>query len=170
MQEGGWDYSSVWEEAVRQIQQEVTEQEFLMWFRNMIYAGAEESRVILSVPSSFYKDQIVQRYAEHIESKLRELLGNKVTIDFTIVRPDGADAEDENETPVPREVIPRRRRSSADVNEKYTFENFVIGENNSFAANASYAIAKNPGTTYNPCLIYGGVGLGKTHLVQYWNR
>jgi chromosomal replication initiator protein len=53
-----------------------------------------------------------------------------------------------------------------DLNVEYTFNHFIVGENNSFAANASIAIAKNPGTAYNPCLIYGGVGLGKTHLIQ----
>jgi chromosomal replication initiator protein len=63
-------------------------------------------------------------------------------------------------SPSRRTVTPRQLRNA------YTFENFVIGENNSFAANAAYAIAKNPGTAYNPCLIYGGVGLGKTHLIQ----
>jgi len=52
------------------------------------------------------------------------------------------------------------------LNPDYTFDSFVIGDNNSFAANAAYAISKNPGTAYNPCLFYGGVGLGKTHLIQ----
>jgi len=61
---------------------------------------------------------------------------------------------------------PRKRKEMDAFNSDYSFDTFVIGENNSFAYNACLAIAKNPGTSYNPCLIYGGVGLGKTHLIQ----
>ncbi len=169
MADRSWDYSSAWDEAVRQIAAEISEQEFLMWFRNMSYAGAEQSRLYLSVPSSFYKDQIQQRYAHLIEEKLHELLGNPIQIDFRIEKPtppsgDG-DGRSDSRTDAPRRR-PARKVASPQLNSKYVFESFVIGENNSFAANAAYAIAKNPGTTYNPCLIYGGVGLGKTHLIQ----
>ncbi len=164
-----WDYSSAWDEAVRQIAAEISEQEFLMWFRNMSYCGAEQSRLFLSVPSSFYKDQIQQRYLRLIEEKLHELLGNPIQIDFRIEKPASPQpaaegrADAAHESPKRR---PGRRAANPQLNDKYVFESFVVGENNSFAANAAYAIAKNPGTTYNPCLIYGGVGLGKTHLIQ----
>ena len=140
-----------------------------MWFRNMSYSGAEQSRLFLSVPSSFFKDQVQQRYLRLIEAKLHELLGNPIQIDFRIDKPNAAPSDGDNtgraraETPKKR---PARRAANPQLNDKYLFENFVVGENNSFAANAAYAIAKNPGTTYNPCLIYGGVGLGKTHLIQ----
>ena len=65
------------------------------------------------------------------------------------------------EAPIPET---ERRQSAPGLSNEYTFEHFVVGDNNRFAANAAMAIANNPGTTYNPCLIYGGVGLGKTHL------
>ena len=169
MADRSWDYSSAWDEAVRQIAAEISEQEFLMWFRNMSYSGAEQSRLCLSVPSSFYKDQIQQRYIRLIEEKLHELLGNPIQIDFRIEKPvasaAGADGHPDSRPDAPKRRPPRRV-ASLQLNDKYVFESFVIGENNSFAANAAYAIAKNPGTTYNPCLIYGGVGLGKTHLIQ----
>jgi chromosomal replication initiator protein len=164
-----WDYSSAWQEAVRQIAAEISEQEFLMWFRNMGYAGAEQSRLFLRVPSSFYKDQIQQRYLRLIEDKLHELLGNPIQIDFRIEKPSAAPLEPTEPAKADAEAPrrkPARRAAGPQLNDKYVFENFVVGENNSFAANAAYAIAKNPGTTYNPCLIYGGVGLGKTHLIQ----
>jgi chromosomal replication initiator protein len=135
----------------------------------MSYCGAEQSRLFVSVPSSFYKDQVQQRYQRVIEEKLHELLGNPIQIDFRIEKPKKPAAEpdalDGSTAEIPRKRS-ARKAPSPQLNEKYVFENFVVGENNSFAANAGYAIAKNPGTTYNPCLIYGGVGLGKTHLIQ----
>ncbi len=169
MADRAWDYSSAWDEAVRQIAAEISEQEFLMWFRNMSYSGAEQSRLFLNVPSSFYKDQVQQRYLHLIEEKLHELLGNPIQIDFRIEKPRAsaseAEAADQAKAEAPRRR-PVRKAASPQLNDKYAFDSFVVGENNSFAANAAYAIAKNPGTTYNPCLIYGGVGLGKTHLIQ----
>jgi len=74
--------------------------------------------------------------------------------------------QDVTVTKAKKNPAPPRKRPHGNLREEYTFDNFVIGQNNSFAANAAMAIAKNPGTGYNPCLIYGGVGLGKTHLIQ----
>ena len=84
MNEGEWDYVDCWNETLRQFQHELTEQEYLMWFKNINYDKSEESQLYLSVPSSFYKDQITRRYLKKLENKIFELLGNKVTINFTI--------------------------------------------------------------------------------------
>ena len=164
MKEGEWDYEECWNEILRQFQDQLTEQEYLMWFKNINYDKSEESQLYLSVPSPFYKDQIIRRYLKKIEKKIYELLGNKVSINFTIKKitqePD-SNVKPENHQ---KKIKKSGTRFHPQLNREYTFESFVVGDNNSFAANAAYAISKNPGSSYNPCLIYGGVGLGKTHI------
>lgn len=180
---GTWDYSIFWKEALSQFKNELSEQEFAMWF-NMEYETSGELSIVVSVPSGFYRDQVKQRYQARIENRLFELSGQHITLDLevkqrtknthTIIQ---QDKFDNNEKPSSvtnnistaikqTEPVFQERGGHPQLRKDYTFENFVIGENNSFAANAALAISKNPGTAYNPCLIYGGVGLGKTHLMQ----
>jgi len=139
-----------------------------MWFKNMLYTGSEESVIMLSVPSSFYKDQIIQRYLNRIEDTLLELSGQNIRVEFNITK--RADNKKENKKPEeiknPHAVDVQKKPKHRQLNNEYTFERFVVGDSNSFAANAAYSISRNPGKGYNPCLIYGGVGLGKTHLIQ----
>jgi chromosomal replication initiator protein len=168
-----WDYEVFWKETILLLRKELSEQEFIMWFNNMHYLSSSEAEITLSVPSSFYKDQIIKRYLSLIEDKLATLSGNPIRISFNIApqkttKSGGTDAKDGGESqPASGKILERKPvRSHPKLNAEYSFEKFVIGENNSFAANAAFAIAKNPGTAYNPCLIYGGVGLGKTHLIQ----
>jgi chromosomal replication initiator protein len=183
-----WDYSIFWKEALTQIRTEIAEQEFAMWF-NLEYLGASETDLNVAVPSTFYRDQFKQRYQSLTEKKLLDLTGKELHLVLTVqprsqamVEPAPASAgrsdsmggatpaaaEKKSVNIVRRsEEKPRSEKGShGQLNKDYTFENFVIGENNNFAANAALAIAKNPGTAYNPFLIYGGVGLGKTHLMQ----
>lgn len=177
---GTWDYSIFWKEALNQLKSELSEQEYTMWF-NMEYETSGELSIVLSVPSGFYRDQVKQRYQARLEAKLLELSGQHITVDFEIKKKASQDkespvsqSEDKADKPATAKQIAhasavpeqKERKNHPQLREDYTFENFVIGENNSFAANAALAIAKNPGTAYNPCLIYGGVGLGKTHLMQ----
>ena len=170
MSEGTWDYGIFWKETIKQIREEISEQEYMMWFNNISYEGSRENEIIINVPSSFYRDQVKQRYLLRIEEKLQELSGNKIAVDFNIKKNGHQDAPQEKKKPQPEalrpEVAKKSRVPHGQLRKEYTFDNFVIGVNNSFAANAAIAIAKNPGTAYNPCLIYGGVGLGKTHLIQ----
>ncbi len=168
MKTGEWNYKECWDEAIHQLQNELSEQEYLMWFKNIEYDESKESQIILSVPSSFYKDQIIQRYQIKIENKLFELLGNNITVNFKIKKKAHAPEETKEDVPVHQKktIHIKKEKSHPLLKKEYTFDSFVIGENNSFAANAAFAIAKNPGNSYNPCLIYGGVGLGKTHLLQ----
>ena len=181
---GTWDYNIFWKETLNQFKNELSEQEFSMWF-NMDYETSGDSSMLLSVPSGFYRDQVKQRYQSRIETKLFELSGQHITVDFEIKqRVQNVTKLEENKTESEiyldkavkntkiftsdkqPETAVRERGAHPQLRKDYTFDNFVIGENNSFAANAAIAMAKNPGTAYNPCLIYGGVGLGKTHLMQ----
>ncbi len=144
-----------------------------MWFSNLHYYESRDSEIRVSVPSSFYRDQVKQRYLPLITEKLQELSGTRINIDF-VVQPSKNTSprreghrEEKSDTLRPILVSTGTKKPvHSQLKPEYIFDNFVIGENNSFAANAAYAIAKNPGTSYNPCLIYGGVGLGKTHLIQ----
>ena len=166
MKVDSWDYSVFWKETMDQLRTELSEQEWVMWFNNIAYDSSVEGGIMLRVPSSFYRDQVKQRYLPLIESKLQELSGHKLSLSFSVVLSPKKEPSPRS-VDVPMAPTPKqRKRPHPNLKGDYVFDNFVIGENNSFAANAAYAIAKNPGTAYNPCLIYGGVGLGKTHLIQ----
>jgi chromosomal replication initiator protein len=160
-------YEAFWKQALKEIAGDISEQEFATWFRGIDYSSSGDSQITLSVPSSFVKDQISQRYLTRIEEKLAELAGHEVSVKFSIQKKSSSKASHEETGRGQKGEEPgTRKRQHPQLNKEYTFERFIIGESNSFAANAALAISKNPGTGYNPCLIYGGVGLGKTHLVQ----
>lgn len=170
-------YGIFWAEAMSRFEGDLSDQEYNMWFNRMSYLRSDESRIVIGVPSSFYRDQVKQRYLPVIEEKLYELSGSKLSIDFEVhaleTNGDGHAGNGNGATakkkisPKATPQAPRRTRPAHEtLKREYTFDSFVVGQNNSFAANAAMAIAKNPGTAYNPCLIHGGVGLGKTHLVQ----
>jgi chromosomal replication initiator protein len=178
---GEWDYQIFWEETLKQIRQELGEQEFSVWFNNLEYVRAEENGVFIAVPSFFYRDQVKARYQNLIETTLRGLTGKDLSVFFEVVPRKTAESAPEpggkadktgpegqkNEFPgeIPR-MPPEKKARHPQLREDYTFEKYVIGDNNNFAANAAIAISRNPGVAYNPFLIYGGVGLGKTHLMQ----
>ncbi len=167
MDKGDWDYSVFWKEAMNHIRSDISEQEFVMWFNNIDYAGAKESEITLTVPSSFYRDQVKQRYLPRIEQILLDLAGTKISLSFVVNQQAVVKQTSREKSEVKKKKVEKPPKAHhPQLRAAYTFNNFVIGENNSFAANASIAIAKNPGKAYNPCLIYGGVGLGKTHLIQ----
>ena len=166
-----WDYEVFWNEAVTHLRSEISEQEYQTWFSGMSYAGADDSQVRLNVPSSFYRDQVDQRYRIKLEESLLDLSGQNLRIAFEIRRTNGSAtavpaANEILPPPVETSYVRAERPRHAQLNPDYRFSRFVEGDGNSFALNAAVAIAKNPGRTYNPCLIYGGVGLGKTHLLQ----
>jgi len=183
------NFSLIWNETLNQIRSEMDEQEFLTWF-NLEFQSADEKEFTITVPSLFYLDQIKKRYQAYIEGKIEELIGKHVSLNLVIkprtetkstspnsvvgesadgpqqglsaANPDGEARQTVKETAKPVKI----KEKHTQLREDYIFETYVVGENNSFAANAAQAIGRNPGTAYNPFLIYGGVGLGKTHLMQ----
>ena len=166
-----WDYSLFWNETVLQLRNDLSDQEYAMWLQRINYVRSEENGIVVQVPSPFFRDQVKQRYLDLINRKVNELTGMNMNIIFEIGTSIPNDApkathNSKEKNAHPSGVISSRKKNHFQLNPDYSFENFIIGDNSAFAANAAMAIARNPGTSYNPCLIYGKVGLGKTHLIQ----
>lgn len=177
-----WNYNVFWQEALSQIHEEYKtngkEQEFQLWF-TFEFVESRDKKILASVPSAFFRDQLISRgYISFLENKLLELSGTPIRIEFTIrsktesspvensiSRAFSPSAQPFKKTAAPENSIPASK-NHPQLRSDYNFSTFVIGDNNSFAYNAACAVAKNPGKAYNPVLIYGGVGLGKTHLMQ----
>jgi chromosomal replication initiator protein len=177
-------YEVFWGEVLNRIRSKVGEQDFSFWFGNLKYLKAEGNTLVIAVPSSFYRDQIKIRYQNQLETLLKDLIGHDLIIEFEVKpqnkkenRSGPVESEGKKTIPGPEKTDPEEKENTRTAGgtkknrhpqlvEDYTFDKYVIGDNNSFAANAAMAIGKNPGTAYNPLLIYGGVGLGKTHLMQ----
>lgn len=173
-----WNYNIFWQEALSQIREDYKtngkEQEFLLWF-TFDFLESRDKIILVAVPSAFFRDQLISRgYINLLEHKLFELSGTQIKIEFTIkskvesshtVNP-SAEASPVHTPPLQAEISSPVQKNHPQLRADYNFKTFVIGDNNSFAYNAACAVAKNPGKAYNPVLIYGGVGLGKTHLMQ----
>jgi chromosomal replication initiator protein len=175
-----WDYKVFWEETLNLIRNEKNEQEFAMWF-NLEYMRATEKEITVAVPSTFYRDQVKQRYQNYIETKIKGLTGKDISLAFEIklrnhtaspVEPDVKTENSQIPDSTGKRNIPaiqpeeKKKDDHKNLNKDYTFDKYIVGDNNRFAASAAMAISKNPGVSYNPFFIYGGVGLGKTHLMQ----
>jgi chromosomal replication initiator protein len=161
-----------------QIKTEIGDPAFDRWF-HLAYSGSENGRIIVSAPSTFHRDNILGRYSALIEKTLHNLSNEKLGVfiqaDENTVKPDPSNAKKSSPAPEPAknqkiivkaEEKPAPKPAKPELNKEFTFENYVVGDNNEFAVNAALAVSKNPGTAYNPLFIYSGVGLGKTHLVQ----
>jgi chromosomal replication initiator protein len=169
-----WNYEIFWKEAMNQIRSERGEQEFSMWF-NLEYLGSAEDEVRIGVPSAFYRDQIKQRYQTVIETTLRDLTGRDINLVFEVKSRDirsqddaGRDSRIEGPSASGGQTPAKTKKKAphSQLRADYTFEKYIIGDNNNFAVNAATAVSRNAGSAYNPLLIYGGVGMGKTHLMQ----
>ncbi|MFI5206337.1 MAG: DnaA ATPase domain-containing protein, partial [Candidatus Paceibacterales bacterium] len=159
---------SIWSETLSTLRSEVSEHHFNTWIRPIQVRSEAQESLVLEVPNSFYKDRIQQNYADLIRSKVRQISHSK-TIDVSFVV----------QTPSPNAITSLRDLSRVKkeltkqdrvelvygLNPKYRFETFVVGTSNQFAHAAAKAVGQVPGKTYNPLFIYGGVGLGKTHLI-----
>ena len=170
----GRNYETIWNQARDRIRSTITDQEYDTWLRNMVYRESAAGVIKLTVPSAFHRDQVAQRFQTSLERELSELSAQSLKLSYVVptamqqVAPPAAAPPPERrpaaEHPVP--VTPAPGGNHSQLNPLYIFERLVEGDSNSLALNAAVAIAGNPGRAYNPCLVYGGVGLGKTHLLQ----
>jgi chromosomal replication initiator protein len=150
----------LWEQALQRIQSNLPSQAYDTWFRTLGPLEFDGSTLVLEVPSQFYVDWLDQHYRPLIESSVAAAAERSVGISFH-VRPE---IEPEVEEERPRGPLPGRDESN--LIPSSTFETFIVGSGNQFAHAVCQAVAANPGERYNPLFIYGGVGLGKTHLMH----
>jgi chromosomal replication initiator protein len=161
---------SVWESVLGRIQQSLSDQVFTTWFRPIRLVSLDEQGVLLEVPNRFFKDWLTDTHLPLIEESLQAVTGRPYVVRFQLGTREVPTQEASDVcTPAPVvEVLPRTRGATTthNLNPKYTFDTFVAGAGNQFAHAAAFAVAASPARTYNPLFIYGGVGLGKTHLLN----
>ncbi|GKV70505.1 chromosomal replication initiator protein DnaA [Sporosarcina sp. NCCP-2716] len=157
---------NLWQEVLSKVEEKISRPSFETWLKStkLLSYGAEN--VTIAVPNSFSKEWLESHYVHLITGILSELTGEDRLIQF-VVPEDMA----EKDFAVPKPVVKKTEKSpvattAAMLNPKYTFDTFVIGSGNRFAHAASLAVAEAPAKSYNPLFIYGGVGLGKTHLMH----
>jgi len=157
---------SLWDACLRRLEQELPAQQFNTWIRPLAAdaAVAEPGMLVLAAPNRFVLELVRERFAARIERLATEASGRELGIRLVLARA--------SEPAAPREA-PVRANSAAPpalerarLNRLFTFDSFVTGKANQLARAAAIQVAENPGTSYNPLFIYGGVGLGKTHLLQ----
>ena len=150
--------SGVWQEALRRIEGRLTKPSFESFVKAMAPVALHGDVFVFSVPSRLAKEWVETRYSSLIHGALREVLARAVSIQLTVA--------EEPVTPPGAAPAPPRAPDTLQLSPKYTFDTFVIGSGNRFAHAAAMAVADAPARAYNPLFIYGGVGLGKTHLLQ----
>lgn len=164
---------SVWEDVLSFLQPDVDAESFDLWFRPLRPLSLEGSRFVVQIPNAFFADWMREHYQAKLEALLRERCGQPLSLSYSILKPveellqPRADGTAHRALPAPAPVL----REPAPVletflNPRYSFDTFVVGHSNRFAQAASQAVAKDPGKSYNPLFLYGGVGLGKTHLMH----
>ena len=172
----------VWQNVLGQLQMQMTQATFDTWVKNTRVVSQDDHKLVIGTKSAFAKDWLENRLYTTINRTVANILGYKVEIKF-IVDADGG-AEQSTLSLLPDEAIQQRPSATNDLpatngnghshngqerpmlNRKYTFDQFIVGASNRLAHAASLAVAENPGDAYNPLFLYGGVGLGKTHLLQ----
>jgi len=167
------DYEKMWRDTLAEIELNISRANFSTWFKNTNIAGVENGIVYLNVPSNFVKEWLANKYHKFIINALRNINSAIRDVEYHIVSPSTSFVKEEEKIkplqPVAEEQLGFNEfyiDKEINLNPRYTLDSFIVGSFNEVAYAAALAVIKNPGTAYNPLFIYGGTGLGKTHLLQ----
>ena len=158
------DLGVIWQEAASQLKDTLPKAKS-QWIDRIFFEKDDNGTLVLSLSSPFYKETTEKTCRTEIENTVSAIAGHDVKVEFIV-------NQSRKASPKPAAKTQRKEKPAEPVsrnttlNKQYSFDNFIAGDNSSFAFNACKVIAQNPGTSFNPCLIYGGVGLGKTHLLE----
>lgn len=163
----------LWQAVLAQVQLEISPANFTTWFKNTNIVDQNSNEVIVSVPNSFVKEWLEKKYCKSILKILRNIDEGVKDLKFTvgkselkILKKNSIALSDALSETGQLEFQEFKVDKETNLNPRYTFENFVVGSFNELANAAARAVVENPGNFYNPLFVYGGVGLGKTHLLQ----
>ena len=165
------ELAPVWNDVLDIVKAELNTPSFKTWFEHTAPVELTDDGVfVVGVQNEFARSWLEERYSQRLSAALRQVMGSDMTVRIIVDQGTGVPAPQEHaeepvllhteETPLPE------ASSQGDFESKYTFDSFVVGESNAFARNAALAVAEQPGLKYNPLFIWGGPGLGKTHLLQ----
>ncbi|MBL7093099.1 chromosomal replication initiator protein DnaA [candidate division KSB1 bacterium] len=165
------NHVDIWSDFLDNIREKLSDQSYSTWFKPIVPLNFEQNKLTVQIPSQFFYEFLETHYQEIIRSSLKQTLGDGVKLIYSVVMNDKNELLNDNNKPL---QLPSKPGSvsidtnfESHLNDRYTFDSFVEGSNNQFARAASFAVAQAPGdTTFNPLVTYGGVGLGKTHLIQ----
>ncbi len=156
--------TSIWQQFLNRLKTRLSETSFDTWFSGSREIALTDDRLIVQVEgASFYVDYIEKQFRPLIEEIKTELGLSEYSIVF---RPIDSEETEKTEVRIIRTSSKKKRKKADNIKSDYTFSSFVIGKSNQLASVAAKRVAENPGKEYNPLFIYGGVGLGKTHLLQ----
>jgi chromosomal replication initiator protein len=164
--------NNIWQETIDKLEKEMSPQNFSTWIKPLHFIEINNDLVKLEVPNRFIKDWLRDNYVKKIEKIMSDLgtVNYRIKININNKKEDVKINEVKNKEVIKRKIDIKSKEIKKDqysnINSKYTFNSFVSGPSNQFAHAAAMAVANNPATTYNPLFIYGGVGLGKTHIVH----
>lgn len=165
----------LWQAVLGEIELTVSRASYMTWFKNTVLLKQKDNVLFIGVPNVFIKQQMETKFNQLVADTLKKNGVEPERIEYKIhtsTSPKRIDDEPLILQDLPTGKANRSQTSSLThtyrqgLNERYTFDNFVVGSGNELAYAACQAIAQNPGTKYNPLFIYGGVGIGKTHLIQ----
>src|ERR671918_745597 len=156
----------LWQGALAELKERLGKQNFETWIRPIRFGEQKGNEIQLEVPNKFFRDWLTDHFLDPIEQVLKSLAHREVKVRLNVDQGLQYKALAERSERKIETERDKPHRTPNHLIAKYTFENFVIGASNQFAHAASMAVASQPGEHYNPLFIYGGVGLGKTHLVN----
>lgn len=159
------DYTRIWDDILRNIQSKVNETTYKTWFNSIKYVDFIDNVFILEVPSELNKNVISTQHSEKLSDAIKDEAGENCQY-FIIGENEDLDYKKMIQKKSKEKEKTQDLTDKSKLNQKYTFEEFVVGSNNQLAHAAALSVANNPGNSYNPLFIYGQVGLGKTHLIQ----
>ncbi len=153
---------NLWDKILLHSERRVNPHSFATWFRPTRLERAEEDRLVIRVPTRLFKKRLTETYGQLIQAVLTELGRPQLQLEYLC---------EETQPVAASSVPPPQAKLDFDavahqLNPRYTFESFIVGASNQFAHAAAMAVADQPSKSYNPLFLYGGVGLGKTHLMQ----
>ncbi|WP_163140302.1 MULTISPECIES: chromosomal replication initiator protein DnaA [Bacillaceae] len=159
--------ADLWNNALANIEKKISKPSFDTWLKSTKAHSLQGDTLVVKAPNEFARDWLEERYSQLISGILYDITGEELGVKFIIPQ---NQSEEEVDLPLP----PKKKKLEEEqaelpltmLNPKYTFDTFVIGSGNRFAHAASLAVAEAPAKAYNPLFIYGGVGLGKTHLMH----
>jgi chromosomal replication initiator protein len=166
------DYDKLWQTVLGEIEVGMSPANFQTWFKNTAIDDVNENKgvVIVRVPNDFTREWLQKKYQKEIHKCLAKHLGKVVLVQYMVgaKKPAGVTAAQPTLIDKPNTAldIPERPEPKEGLNPRFTFDTFVVGENSKLCHAAAQSVAGQPGVNYNPLFIYGGVGLGKTHLLQ----